>query len=64
MVAYQIFSSLIYESSAKETDMIIHASKNLEEYRTSIVFPQINLPIMQTRETQQGQGQKGKKPSV
>lgn len=51
MVAYIIFSHYIYESSAKEVDMIINATKNLEEYRNSVVFKQINIPVMQLRET-------------
>lgn len=47
MAAYIIFSHYIYESSAKEVDMIINATKNLEEYRNSVVFKQINIPVMQ-----------------
>lgn len=50
----------------KEVDMIIHATKNLEEYRNSVVFKQINIPVMQFRDNtqqQSQQGQKGKKPS-
>ena len=44
--------------------MIIHATKNLEEYRNSVVFKQINIPVMQFKETHQQQqqaAQKGKK---
>jgi len=63
MVAYIIFSHYIYESSAKEVDMIINATKNLEEYRNSVVFKQINIPVMQFKENLP-QGQRGKKPSV
>jgi hypothetical protein len=53
----------------KEVDMIIHATKNLEEYRNSVVFKQINIPVMQFRDKsqqqqqQQQQGAKGKKPA-
>ncbi len=61
MIAYLIFSNYVYETSMKEVDMIIHATKNLEEYRNSIVFKQINIPVMQVKETQQTQPQRGKK---
>jgi len=43
--------------------MIIHASKNLEEYKNSVVFKQINIPVMQFKEINQQQVQKGKKLS-
>lgn len=58
-----IFSHYLYESSMRQVDMIIHATKNLEEYRNSIVFKQINIPVMQFKQnqTQQGQGQKVKR---
>jgi hypothetical protein len=66
MVAYLLFSNFLFESSMKEVDMIIHATKNLEEYRNSVVFKQINIPVMQFRDNsqqQQQQGAKGKKPA-
>jgi hypothetical protein len=47
MVSYIIFSHYLYESSMREVDMIINATKNLEEYKNSIVFKQINIPVMQ-----------------
>ncbi len=65
MVAYLLFSNFLFDTSMKEVDMIIHATKNLEEYRNSVVFKQINIPVMQFRDNNQqqgqGQGQKGKK---
>ncbi len=66
MVAYLLFSNFLFETSMKEVDMIIHATKNLEEYRNSVVFKQINIPVMQFRDNtqqQQQQGAKGKKPA-
>jgi hypothetical protein len=66
MVAYLLFSNFLFETSMKEVDMIIHATKNLEEYRNSVVFKQINIPVMQFRDNtqrQQPQGAKGKKPA-
>jgi hypothetical protein len=64
MVAYLLFSNFLFESSMKEVDMIIHATKNLEEYKNSVVFKQINIPAMQFRDNNQQQQQqnKGKKP--
>ncbi len=41
--------------------MIIHATKNLEDYRNSVVLKQINIPVMQFRDSTQQTGQKGKK---
>ena len=61
MVAYLLFSGYLYETSMKEVDMIIHATKNLEEYRNSVVFKQINIPVMHFRDNSQQPAQKGKK---